>query len=426
MSAGVMGRRALRAAVSQEPGYPAANDRMRILVYPHELAMGGSQINALDLAAAVRELGHDVFIYATDGVLLDKVNELGLPYIRAPRSRFSVDPRTIRKLNSTVRQMNIDIVHAYEWTAIVNTAFGPHLTGKHKAVMTVLSMDVPNFLPRDIPMIVGTQGLAEMEAQRRDDIHVIEPPINTELNKSTGKVRARRQIGIHSQSLVISIVGRLTTDLGKLDGVLAAIRVVDRLAHAQDVILAIAGEGEGSTEVRGLASSVNQHHGKELVRVLGNVLDPRPVYDAADIVLGMGSSALRGMAFAKPLIVQGRCGFWRTASPETEAPFLKDGWFGTVGAGEVELERALSELLADAPRREMLGDYGRRLVEERFGLAQAAERLVSIYRAQLSAPRKPVAHAASVARSGFETAKFRLSMRRQMRSVRMNSSPGGT
>ncbi|ACL41852.1 glycosyl transferase group 1 [Pseudarthrobacter chlorophenolicus A6] len=421
-----MGRQVTRVAASQNPGDLAAKDRMRILVYPHELAMGGSQINALDLAAAVRELGHDVCIYATDGVLLDKVNELELPYIRAPRSRYSVDPGTIRKLNSTVRQMNIDIVHAYEWTAIVNTGFGPHLTGKPKAVMTVLSMDIPDFLPRDIPMIVGTQGLAELEAQRRDNVHVIEPPINTELNKSRGTDTARRQIGIPSQSLVVSIIGRLTTDLGKLDGVLAAIRVIDKLALVRDVILAIAGDGEGFTEVHGLASTVNQRHGREVVRVLGNVLDPRPVYDAADVVLGMGSSALRGMAFSKPLIVQGRCGFWRTASPETEAQFLKDGWFGTVGAGEVELESALSELLADAPRREMLGDYGRRLVEERFGVAQAAERLVSIYRAQLSAPRKPAAHAASVARSGFETAKFRLSMRRQMRSVRMTNSPGGT
>ncbi|MFE8886125.1 glycosyltransferase family 4 protein [Pseudarthrobacter enclensis] len=399
---------------------------MRILVYPHELAMGGSQINALDLAAAVRELGHDVFIYATEGILLDKVKELQIPYIQAPRSRFAVDPETIRKLNATVRQMDIDIVHAYEWTAIVNTGFGPHLTGKPRAVMTVLSMDIPDFLPRDIPMIVGTQGLAELEARRRGNVHVIEPPINTELNKSKGTEKARRQIAIHSRSLVVSIVGRLTTDLGKLDGVLAAIRVIDRLALAQDVILAIAGDGEGFPEVRKLASNVNQHHGREVVRVLGNVLDPRPVYDAADIVLGMGSSALRGMAFAKPLIVQGRCGFWRTASPETEAAFLKDGWFGTVGAGEVELESALSELLADAPRRKILGDYGRRLVEERFGLDQAAERLISIYRVQLSAPRKPVAHVASVARSGFETAKFRLSMRRQMRSVRMTNSSGGT
>ena len=33
--------------------------------------------------------------------------------------------------------------------------------------------------------------------------------------------------------------------------------------------------------------------------------DPRPAYAAADVILGMGASALRGLAFGKPLVVQG-------------------------------------------------------------------------------------------------------------------------
>jgi len=39
---------------------------MRVLVYPHELAIGGSQINAIDLAAEIRTLGHEAIVYEAE------------------------------------------------------------------------------------------------------------------------------------------------------------------------------------------------------------------------------------------------------------------------------------------------------------------------------------------------------------------------
>jgi glycosyltransferase involved in cell wall biosynthesis len=426
VSAGVLGGSAKALSLGHcGTGPTAADGRLRILVYPHELAMGGSQINALELAGAVRDLGHDVFVFATKGVLLDKVEELDLPYIEAPRSRFAVDPATIRKLSTTVRELGIDLVHAYEWTATVNTTFCHGLNPAMNAVMTVLSMDVPDFLPRHVPLIVGTRALADLEERRRDKIHVIEPPIDTELNKPRRDSSSRRELGLDEHTFVISIVGRLTTDLGKLAGVLTAVRVVDRLSVGRDLTLLVAGDGEGSAEVREKADEVNGRHGREVVRVLGNVLDPRPAYDAADVVLGMGSSALRGMAHAKPLIVQGHSGFWLTASPENEEQFLRAGWFGAAGEGEPELENALANLLSSPSQRDLLGAYGRALVEERFSLDRAADRLLSIYHAQLSTPNRPTALAASLARTGIETAKFQLVMRLPEK-FRAKRSAGGS
>ena len=56
---------------------------MRILVYPHDLGVGGSQLNALDLAAAVRARGHEVLVHGTPGPLVDRVHELGLEFVEA-------------------------------------------------------------------------------------------------------------------------------------------------------------------------------------------------------------------------------------------------------------------------------------------------------------------------------------------------------
>ena len=49
---------------------------MRIFVYTHDLSIGGSQINAIDLAAGVAAASHQVFVYGTAGPLVDTSNRL--------------------------------------------------------------------------------------------------------------------------------------------------------------------------------------------------------------------------------------------------------------------------------------------------------------------------------------------------------------
>ena len=59
------GRRGLarRAGAPGSTAPPAGGDPVRLLVAPHDLEIGGSQINAIDLAAGAAEAGHDVIVY---------------------------------------------------------------------------------------------------------------------------------------------------------------------------------------------------------------------------------------------------------------------------------------------------------------------------------------------------------------------------
>ena len=109
---------------------------------------------------------------------------------------------------------------------------------------------------------------------------------------------------------------------------LGAIDTVGRLAQDRRVRLLVAGDGPGLPLVRAAAQAVNAATGRETVLVPGALLDPRPAYEAADVVLGMGSSALKGMAFAKPLVVQGADGFWELVTPQSVDLFLRQGWYG--------------------------------------------------------------------------------------------------
>ena len=92
-----------------------------------------------------------------------------------------------------------------------------------------------------------------------------------------------------------------------------AIDAVSALPAELRVRLVIVGDGPARAELDALAASANARCGRTVATLVGAADDPRPWYAAADVVLGMGSSALRAMAYAKPLVVQGERGFWRAA-----------------------------------------------------------------------------------------------------------------
>ena len=187
--------------------------------------------------------------------------------------------------------------------------------------------------------------------------------------------------------LHVVVVGRLAEEL-KGEGLLTAIREVPGL-HP-DAVLTVVGDGPGRARVEELARQTNAAAGRRAVVLTGELGDPRPAYAMADVCLGMGGSALRALAFAKPLVVQGEKGFWRTLAPDTVDGFRWTGWYG-VGTspadGPAALADALVPLLDDPHLRQDLGQFGRDVVTNEFDLASSAVRQVGVYEAARHGPR---------------------------------------
>src|ERR1700736_191923 len=122
---------------------------MRILVYPHMMSIGGSQLNAIELAAAVRDRGHDVMLVSTAGTLVKTVHKLDLEYVSLPPNFRRLSISMLRYLSRIVEDRAIDIVHGYEWPPAIALYYGPQLTHRVPAVCTVMSMAVAPFLPRN-------------------------------------------------------------------------------------------------------------------------------------------------------------------------------------------------------------------------------------------------------------------------------------
>ncbi|ROS23383.1 glycosyltransferase involved in cell wall biosynthesis [Rathayibacter sp. PhB127] len=362
---------------------------MRILTCLHTMEVGGSQINGIELAGRMAALGHEAVVYGPDGDLRPLVAELGLEWEEAPEKGPRLSFRSMARLRRIVRERRIDLIHAYEWAPTMDAAFGPHLIDGVPVVTTVLSPEVPDFVPAAFPMIVGVVELLEEESRRRPVLHLIEPPVDTELNAPVADAartaELRERFDVQDGEIAVVTVARLVVDL-KREGILAAIEAVGRLdaergSEGPRLRLIVVGDGPVRGELQAAADRVNARRSRELVTLTGQMLDPRDAYAVADIVLGMGSSALRGMAFAKPLVVQGEKAFWRLLTPESLPFFLDGGWYslgdGVDGPGR--LAGILAPLAADAELRERLGALGREVVVERFSLAAAARTQAAIY-----------------------------------------------
>ncbi len=362
---------------------------MKVLVYPHDLGMGGSQTNAIELAAELRDLGVECAVFGRPGTLNARIEELGLRFIESVDPGRRPSPAVARQLRGLVDREGFDVVHGYEWPPTLEGVLALRGVPGKAVVSTVMSMAVAPFIPQWVPLVVGTQQIAAAEkAAGRPRVDLLEPPVDLRHNVAPEPAvldAFREQWGLDGRPLVVCVT-RLAAQL-KLEGLLTAIEVA---ATQKDFQLLIVGDGPSRAAVTEAAGRANAASPGSVV-LTGELLDPRPAYAKADIVLGMGGSALRALAFAKPLIVQGERGFFEALTPDTLPTFSWQGWYGVgadPGSGRQHLLAALTPLLTDAELRAERGRYGREVVEE-FSLTRAAEKQLAIYREALAASYSP-------------------------------------
>jgi glycosyltransferase involved in cell wall biosynthesis len=208
---------------------------------------------------------------------------------------------------------------------------------------------------------------------------VIEPPVDTDHDRLEAvDVDAFLTChNIEAERPRVVVVSRLDRQ-GKLEGIL---RTIDACAALESfgITLVIVGSGNALSEVRQAADRVNDRLRRRAVVLTGRLLDPRAAYAAADVVVGVGGSAMRGMAFEKPVIVLGMNGFALPFEPATAEYFF---WHGFYGRGPMyDLTAALRRNLSDPCLRVSLGQFGRRTVESKYSLDLAYRHLERIYRA---------------------------------------------
>lgn len=386
---------------------------MRVLVYPHDLAIGGSQLNAVEIAAAMRPAGVEPVVVGRPGALLERIDELGLDFVELPDPGRRPSARVAAAVRRLVEERRLDVLHGYEWPPTLELTMAAGLRGGPPVVSTVMSMAVAPFVPHDVHLVVGTAQIAATERARgRERVHVIEPPVDLAHDVDPGPdavaaLRARH--GLTADRPLVVVVSRLADQL-KLEGLLHATALAADLAGTPDAFeLLVVGDGPARDRVAAACEEANRRAERRVVVLAGEMRDPRPAYAAADVCIGMGGSALRALAFAKPLVVQGESGFFLPLSEETVDVFSWQGWYGT-GAdpqlGVAALREALVPLLRDPHLRAERAYLGRRLVE-RASVEAAAHDQLRIYEEALAEPAGRARHLADSGRAAGQLVRYK-------------------
>lgn len=373
---------------------------MKLIVMPIGLQIGGSEINAIELAASVAGRGHDVAVLARPGPLTEMVNRLGLRMIDASiATRGRPHPSSARAIREVVRAEKPDLLHTYEALTCTEAFFGAGFRDRVPVIATLYGMNVDGFLPRAVPVVAGTVEVEEslLERRARERVFRLEPPIDTTTNSPDpiDGTRQRAEWGVGPADELVVIASRLDIWM-KIDSLMDAIDSVALLASTRPRIrLIVVGDGPARAALEHRAQQVNARFDRPVVTLVGPMHDPVPAYRAADVVVGMGTSLLRGMSIGRPAVLVGELGHVLPITPDTVTPLLHRGFWG-MGDGRratAELAAQIAHLLdADSDYRDQLGSWSRALVHERFGLEPSTDRLLEMYQRALDdpMPRKDV------------------------------------
>jgi L-malate glycosyltransferase len=346
---------------------------MKILVFAHHLVVGGTPVNGIDLAAGLRDWhGHDVVVFATPGPMLDHLRAKRLRFIAAPAARIHPSPARMRALRQVVRAEKPDLLHVWDWFQCLEAYYSVHLPMRIPMVVTDMCMTLTRVLPKKLPTTFGTPELvAQARASGRHHAEALLPPIDVHLNAPTAvdSQPFKDRYQIRDDNVTLVTVSRLDPWM-KGDSLRRTIAAVKQIGAVLPLRLVIVGDGPARAELERQASEVNTSLGRNAVTLAGEWIDPRPAYAAADIVVGMGGSALRGMAFAKPVLIVGAKGYCAPFNLETAEMFLYRGMYGE-GTGSPsnacmvdELQRLLSQQHAFG----QIGQFAREFVVDHFSL----------------------------------------------------------
>lgn len=358
---------------------------MKILVFAHRLEVGGTQVNAIELSAMLRvRHGHDVVLFATPGPMLEYANEKRLRFIAAPDASVHPSFARGRALRQAIRQERPDVIHAWDWPQCLDAYYSTRVP----TLVTDMSMVTSRFLPKALPTTFGTPELVDRARVNGRRPVLLLPPVDIHKNAPGAEdpERFKKQYGINGADFTLVTVSRLT-DWMKGESLRRTIAAVSDLGKRFPLRFVVVGDGPARTDLERLARQTNQALMRHAVVLTGAMVDPRPAYAAADVVVGMGGSALRGMAFAKAVIVVGERNFAEIFNQDTAERFYYRGIYGLGdGApGNYPLTASI-ELLANHPDlTSSIGAFSRDFVLKHFSLEAVTDALDGYFRNAVSA-----------------------------------------
>ena len=171
------------------------DDPLRIATALHSPLLGGSQIATVELATELRRRGHQVDLFVidepVDSSVMPLAAEAGFEVEVLPRQRsMHHQARLIRRYVERKQSQVLHVYNEHHWLGAL-AALALRSSPSCEAVVTNWMMEHHPWIPPHTPLIVGFESLAaDSRRLRRGPVWLLEPPVNTELDKPGDETRS--------------------------------------------------------------------------------------------------------------------------------------------------------------------------------------------------------------------------------------------
>ena len=362
---------------------------MRVLHLTTHLNVGGITTYILRLIKPLKALGIETYVLSSGGECTAQFIEQGAKVFELPiRTKSELHPRLYLNLPAAakiIRDQQIDVLHAHTRVTQVMAYWLQFFL--HVPVLTTCHGFYKKRLGRMILPAWGNDTIAISQSvgdHLREDFRVPSSKIKIVNNgvdiegidaayAKNKPTEAKASYGFKNEDPVIGIVARLVSDKGH-EYLIRAIALLKKKRPSIRLLIV----GDGSYR-KNLADLVEKLEVSTNVVFCGNVQDVTRPIAAMDIFAlpatwreGFGLSIVEAMACYKPVIVSN---IWSLNT------LIENNVTGIlIEPKEVEpLAKAIEELLGDRQRSVLIGQRGRKMVEEHFSIGRMARQIADIY-----------------------------------------------
>lgn len=377
---------------------PSRAERITVAFVIHSMRPGGAErsiarlINALDQ----QRFAPLLICLTQSGSAADWITAPNIPVIELHKRDAALDRKAIQRLRGTLVAHRIDILHSYNWGALLETTLARHRSGvaahvhaergsvlgraEMKGMRMWLRGQIAGWAMRRCDVVVTN---AHSVAQRIEDrcgypvgrVQVIPNGVETPFPKLTPDAIAlkRKRLGISADSIVIGSIGRLVSVKGFDTAVKALASLV---CSGREFHLLLVGDGPERSAIGEFATSLGI---ESRVHLVGHQNDATQWLSLIDIYVntsrseGMSQALVEALAAGLPIVA--------TDVGDSAEVIGQDSQCGhLIPVGDIEaLSRSVLDLVTPA-RRSELGRNGVRRHNQYFSCEVMTHRYETLYR----------------------------------------------
>jgi glycosyltransferase involved in cell wall biosynthesis len=361
---------------------------MKILLLTTHLDFGGISIYCVSLAKALKEMGHEVAVSSSGGVLTSELKAAGIGHIQLNiRTKSELSPlvwKAYKKLEVIFKTQRPDIIHVHTRVTqavacmIYKKTGIPYLSTCHGFFRPHLGRKMFGFWGKKVIAIseaVREHLVNDLKA-KKETIALIHNGIDVKKFQAVvsekQKSAYRSRLGIKNGP-VVGIIARLSPVKGHRFLLGAMKEVLKKYPHAQLLII-----GDGPQKRNLIELTIGLGLGK-CTFIEESTMDTRLALSVMDIFVlpsiqeGLGLSAMEAMVAGVPVIGSNVGGVYS---------LIKDGQTGILVPPQdpLALAAAIIRLLDDKGLGLNMANAARELIKEKFSLEDMAKKVERLYK----------------------------------------------